>query len=144
VNTNLPIGLSRLNGNSMPTPLLVSPLNAGLRGRESICQRMETDPMTDWSTVRCYESSPENVAFKLMLEIPKAETKLDKRHPSLRATAPDRQWILDTYSECLEAVRGQRTIIQPKPDSLPSATDREGCRKAADMQLARRARSNGG
>jgi len=100
--------------------------------------------MTDWSTVHCYESSPENVAFKLMLEIAKAETKLDRRHPSLRATAPDRQWILDTYSECLEASRGQRTIIQPKPDSLPSATDREGCRKASDMQLARRARSNGG
>ena len=31
--------------------------------------------MTDWSTVRCYESSPESVAFKLMLEIPKAEKR---------------------------------------------------------------------
>ena len=97
--------------------------------------------MTDGSTM---QSSPENVAFKLMLEIAKVEKKVLSAHPGRGASAPDRQWILDTYSECLEAVRGQRTIIQPKPDSLPSATDREGCRKAADMQLARRARSNGG
>ena len=58
--------------------------------------------MTDWSTMHRYETSRESVAFKLMLEIAKADKKLFSSHPRLRATAPDRQWILDTYSECLE------------------------------------------
>ena len=99
--------------------------------------------MTDWAVHR-FENSPENVAFKLMQEIARVERKALDRQRGERGVTFDRQWILDTFSECLEAVRGRRTIIQPKPDLLPSATDRDGCRKAADMQLARRAQSNGG
>lgn len=45
------------------------------------------------------ENSPEQVAFKLYREIAAAE--LYGSQPK----NPDRKWILDTYAECLLAVR---------------------------------------
>ena len=50
--------------------------------------------------------TPEEVAYKLLLAISDAEHK----HPEqVQWSGADRQWILDTYAECLETVRGQRT-----------------------------------
>lgn len=44
------------------------------------------------------ENSPENIAYKLLELIAQTE----KTPP---VTARDRKWILDTYAECLQAVR---------------------------------------
>ena len=52
------------------------------------------------------DNSPEQVAFKLMYLIGMSE---QKGLEATRASA-DRKWILDTYAECLEAVRGERVF----------------------------------
>jgi hypothetical protein len=53
------------------------------------------------TTVHIGENSPEQVAFKLLDLIGKAEgKKLGFAEP-----VADRQWILDTYKECLKAVK---------------------------------------
>ncbi len=78
--------------------------------------------MSDGFAHRC-ESSPEQVAFRLMLEIAKVENKAFTGHPRLRGTAPDRQWVLDTFSECLEAVRGNRPVHPAKANSERAACD---------------------
>ena len=86
--------------------------------------------MTDW-THRCAES-PESVALKLMHEIAKVEGRLD-HHRGARPVAMDRQWILDTFSECLEAVRGQRTLNGRDNKKLGRiAADRAVSRNGAD------------
>ncbi len=55
------------------------------------------------------ENSPEEIAFKLLHLVGKAQQK------GLTSVIPstDKTWILDTYAECLFAVRGHRVI--PKP-----------------------------
>lgn len=52
------------------------------------------------TTVHIGENSPEQVALKLMELIGKHEQK----SLGLNNTTADRNWILDTYSECLHAV----------------------------------------
>lgn len=59
--------------------------------------------MTDSTTVHIGENSPEHVAHKLMHEIAGVEGKTIQVNGSA-----DREWILDTYMECLIAVRGSR------------------------------------
>jgi hypothetical protein len=55
------------------------------------------------------ENSPEQVAYKQMLEIANVERKtLHASAPSSGWTAADRKWILDTYAECLRAATGLR------------------------------------
>lgn len=58
----------------------------------------ETNPIT-----RVGESSPEQVAFKLLEIIASIEGKTLSPGPSGPATA-NRKWILDTYAECFVAV----------------------------------------
>lgn len=53
--------------------------------------------MTDMPVIHFGENSPEKVAYDLMLRVFAAES-----HPK------DRKALLDTYAECLEAVRGNR------------------------------------
>jgi hypothetical protein len=56
--------------------------------------------MADKQTeVHIGENSPEHVAFKLFKEV--AAVELYGNQPK----APTRQWILDTYAECLRTVR---------------------------------------
>ena len=99
--------------------------------------------MTDWSTMKHrFEDSPENVAFKLMQEIAKIEGKTIDRHRGARAATFDRQWILDTFSECLQAVRGQRAIVTNGRDDEDSAKDPEAARRPANSPIAKR-RANG-
>jgi hypothetical protein len=62
--------------------------------------------MADRPVVHLGENSPEEVAFKLMRLIGTAENK----NTSVNAATADRKWVLDTYAECLEAVRGHRSI----------------------------------
>ena len=72
--------------------------------------------MADQSVVHLGENSPEHVAFRLLREVAYVE---GKRLQQMDATfqKPDRQWILDTYAECLDAVRDPYTRIKQKPAS---------------------------
>jgi len=58
--------------------------------------------MADAPIVHIGENSPEHVAYQLLRHVATAEQK------SLTNHGNSRKWILDTYSECLEAVRGFR------------------------------------
>ena len=53
--------------------------------------------------------SPEFTAYKLTLHVMKSEGE-----PAKDATAETsgRQYVLDTYAECLAAVQGKRTIAK--------------------------------
>ena len=55
--------------------------------------------MADNSAVHIAESSPEDVAYKLLLLIGRIEKQ---------STFANRKTVLDTYVECLKAVRGER------------------------------------
>lgn len=59
--------------------------------------------MSEQSVVRMGDNSPEEVAFKLLREIAGAEDR--KLFGVGGKTQPDRKWILDTYAECIIAVR---------------------------------------
>jgi hypothetical protein len=59
--------------------------------------------MADAPIVHIGENSPEQVAFKLLQTVAFVEKK---RLTSQNAGGdPDRKWILDTYAECIRAVR---------------------------------------
>src|SRR5687768_3433472 len=67
-------------------------------------------PMPDAApVVHIGENSPERIAYKLMDHIATVEKKImfHTRELEGRQTV-DRQWILDTYAECLQAVQGKR------------------------------------
>lgn len=64
--------------------------------------------MADQAVVHIGENSPEQVAFRLMHEIALMEGKVLHRNPGERSETATRKWVLDTYSECLSAVRGYR------------------------------------
>jgi hypothetical protein len=50
--------------------------------------------------------SPELVAFALLRYL----AQLEQARANETGTVFDRDWLLDAYSECLEAVRGKRTL----------------------------------
>jgi hypothetical protein len=62
--------------------------------------------------VQIGENSPEQVAYKLMELVAEIEEKsIQTKKPSAPGwTAADRKWILDTYSECLQAAKGYRSL----------------------------------
>jgi hypothetical protein len=55
------------------------------------------------------ENSPEEVAFKLMREIAMAENK--SLRGAVAGDKPNRNWILDTYAQCLSVVRNPGTNL---------------------------------
>jgi hypothetical protein len=57
------------------------------------------------------ENSPEEVAYKLLKVIASNEGKSLIGTMSGKATA-DREWVLDTYAECLEAIRNSSYRLQ--------------------------------
>ena len=62
---------------------------------------------TSTTTVHLGENSPEQVALKLTEVV----ARLEKRElyvTSETRNPADRKWLLDTFAECLEAVRGSR------------------------------------
>ena len=63
----------------------------------------------DNTVVNLGENSPEQVAFKLLQLVANAEKKQLQSVMSASANS-DRKWILDTYVECLQAVKGSRRI----------------------------------
>ena len=54
--------------------------------------------MADQPVVHIGENSPEQVAFKLMLNIARVEGRDGQETAS-------KEWILDTYAECLRIVK---------------------------------------
>ncbi len=51
------------------------------------------------------ETSPEYVAYQLLMYIAVTEKKATSRDSDIEA---DRKWILDTYAECLQTVISTR------------------------------------
>jgi hypothetical protein len=76
--------------------------------------------MADSAVVHIGENSPEQVALKLLEIISRVERRsmntAEQSDLSPSWVKADRKWILDTYSECLESVKGNRT----KPRQWPS------------------------
>jgi hypothetical protein len=70
--------------------------------------------MADKPVVHIGENSPEEIAYRLFGHITVCE---QKNVTTTAANNPDRKWILDTYAECLRAVRSPRArLIQPSED----------------------------
>jgi hypothetical protein len=51
------------------------------------------------------ENSPEQIAWKLFHDIAAVEGKALHQSPAPNQQPADRKWILDTYAECIRAVR---------------------------------------
>ena len=68
--------------------------------------------MPDTPVIHIGENSPEQVAFKLLEAIAKVEMKSISMAKDLAPgwTKADRKWILETYAECLDAVRVREPI----------------------------------
>lgn len=67
--------------------------------------------MADAPVVHIGENSPEYVAYRLLLNIAWVEQKAVDGASSYDPPKPaTRKWILDTYAECLMAVKERRTI----------------------------------
>jgi hypothetical protein len=55
------------------------------------------------------ENSPEHVAYTLMVDVMRAESKtIAKGDLKAGWSTADRKYLLDTYAECLLAARGYR------------------------------------
>ena len=62
--------------------------------------------MTDnTAEVHIGENSPEQVAYKLLHDIGRAEGRRFTQGVAGNSANTDRKWLLDTYAECLRAVR---------------------------------------
>ncbi|MEM9682079.1 MAG: hypothetical protein AAF942_02330 [Pseudomonadota bacterium] len=65
--------------------------------------------MSDASVLHFGEGSPEMIAYKLMLDIMKVENRTISSSATAGPHTPaDRHYLLNTYHECLMAVRGKR------------------------------------
>ena len=51
------------------------------------------------------ENTPEQVAYRLMVGIAAAENKPNRNVGDNVYVVADRKWLLNTYAECLKAVR---------------------------------------
>ena len=73
------------------------------------------DLMTHDHIRKDYPDSPEYIAYKLFLHIAELERRPLDWSGDPNASRPDRQWILNTYAQCLNAVRnpGSRTSGRP-------------------------------
>ena len=69
------------------------------------------------AVVHVGENSPEHVAYRLMRDVANLEGRSFARDGQ---TPADRQWLLDTYGECLEAARGLRGSGGARFPSRPS------------------------
>ncbi|MFG1479775.1 hypothetical protein V5F53_14095 [Xanthobacter sp. V4C-4] len=65
--------------------------------------------MADTPVVHIGENSPKQVAFKLLGLVAQLDgKKIIGVHGA--GEPPTREWLLDTYAECIEAVRGHRSV----------------------------------
>ncbi|GAB2179399.1 hypothetical protein [Dongia sp. agr-C8] len=61
--------------------------------------------MSENGTEHPTDESPESVAYRLMLLVADLENRTLHGNPAKDRVNADRQWILDTYAECLKAIR---------------------------------------
>ena len=59
----------------------------------------------------------EEVAYKLMRHVAVAERKSLHTNITPGWAQANRKWILDTYAECIQLVRGQRGFTSPSIDT---------------------------
>jgi hypothetical protein len=78
-----------------------------------VSNRAEDEMVTELVLVHAGPNSPQKIAFDLMERVAFIEGKRIGRDQEQR-TRTDRAWLLDAFSECLEAVQGRRpsTILQ--------------------------------
>ncbi len=69
--------------------------------------------MADATTIILGEGSREQIAYKLMQDVARAEGKILQGSIAGNPNA-DREWILNTYVECLYATRGVSDWKLPK------------------------------
>ena len=63
--------------------------------------------MSDAKVVNAGENTPEHIAYKLLTDVMNVE---DMSYWGANGKKRvDRKYLLDTYSECLDAVKGRRT-----------------------------------
>lgn len=63
------------------------------------------------SVLHMGEGSPEQIAYKLMLDVMKVENRTIASGAGAGPHTPaDRHYLLNTYHECLMAVRGKRVV----------------------------------
>lgn len=75
--------------------------------------------MTEQAFVHMVENSPEHVAYQLMKDILDVEGNV---FAAGHQNSVDRKQILDTFAECLMAVRnpsGRKTVIANEPPPRP-------------------------
>jgi hypothetical protein len=71
--------------------------------------------MSDPSILHYGEGSPEMIAYKLLLDVMKVENRtVASNDASGPYTPADRQYLLNTYHECLMAVRGKRIVASTR------------------------------
>jgi hypothetical protein len=63
--------------------------------------------------------TPEAVAFMLFQAVAYAEGKQIAEGQDSRTSKPDRQWILDTFAECLNTVQGPNERLNPSVSHFP-------------------------
>ena len=61
--------------------------------------------MADQPVVHIGENSPEQVALKLMFNSARVEGKVLHRNPGDGQETASKEWLLDTYAECLRIVK---------------------------------------
>jgi hypothetical protein len=67
--------------------------------------------MSEAPMVHIGEGSPEQIAYRLMLDVMKVENRIIATSASAGPHTPaDRHYLLNTYHECLMAVRGKRIV----------------------------------
>jgi hypothetical protein len=66
--------------------------------------------VADAPVVHIGENSPEQVAYKLLENVASVERKSFHKTENRDWTVADRNWILDTYAECLQASKGKRAF----------------------------------
>jgi hypothetical protein len=64
--------------------------------------------MADQAVLHIGENSPEQVAYKLMLDVARIEKRALHGDASSGYTPADRKWLLQTFMECHYAVRNVR------------------------------------
>ena len=67
--------------------------------------------MSESSQILAGEGTPEAIAYRLMLDVMRVENRTMASGAMAGAHTPaDRHYLLNTYHECLMAVRGKRIV----------------------------------
>jgi polysaccharide biosynthesis acetyltransferase WcbI-like protein len=72
----------------------------------------EVEEMTEHADKEVVSGSPEYIAYRLFRHVASAERRTFDHKTRQEGESPaDRKWILDTYAECIEAVRNHKSRL---------------------------------